>query len=153
PTVAATDTPTPAPSATTAAAAAKPTEAASEAATEAGTEAASITLSGLHLENAPTYKYHVTITTSGTYTSNKTFKGSLDYRVAAQKSPRVLEYDVKINEGNASNTFFKPFAGQLYIAGESTYVVIDNVLYQYGSVVSAKSTTTCQAANATDVNT
>ncbi len=149
PTVASTQAATVAP--TTAASTVGSTSGAPTAAgTPPGTEAATYSLTELHLESAPTYKYHVSITTSGTYaTSNKTFKGSLDFRVAHSKSPQVSQFEVRINEGNSANAFFKPFAGPLYVAGESTYVVIDDVFYQYGNVVSTKSTTTCQAFKAT----
>src|SRR5260221_1706457 len=122
-------------------------------ATLAPTQLTTYNLNGLVLDSLTSYKYHADVSTIGTFPNGKTFHGSLNYDVQRQKEPVAAQYEVRLNEGNPALTFFKPYLSSLYVAGDSTYVLVNNVLYEYGNVVDPKSLTKCRALKVTGDNT
>ncbi|MEP7284249.1 MAG: hypothetical protein ABI947_00615 [Chloroflexota bacterium] len=122
--------------------------AATAAATGPATQATTYTFTGLGLDKLAQYKYAVKGSSSLTTTANKILRGSLTMHVARQKDPVVAEYNVSINEGSPTTPLFN--LPTLTVAGDSTYVVVESVLYETGSVLTAaKFKGSCRATQAT----
>jgi hypothetical protein len=113
----------------------------------------SLTIIDLGLPDLDSYRYRVTGKSSGTLANNKIFNGSMTVNVKRQLSPLLLQIDMSISEGIPALRFFESI-GPLYVQGESSFVVIDNVLYETGDVLpTTKFNGRCRASRLTgDLN-
>ncbi len=116
------------------------TGASTGAATGAATLGNTITFNGLGLETLKSYRYLISATGQGSFASTgKTFNASLKIAATRQASPLAAEYDIVINDANsrdfnaapsATTPLLRGVAGSLYVQGNWTYTIADNVFYQ-----------------------
>ncbi len=148
PTPTATATLTPAPDATSAKLTPGATSPAGTTAATAGATTAAVAILeewDANLVALTQYMYKASFRYDGVSRTNQKVQGLLRIDTIYQDSPRVAQYIVVISD---DLDMFKEVLGPLYVKGNSTYTIVDNVLYQIGAVVGTRAR--CEAFKVSD---
>jgi len=106
-------------------------------------------LSALGLNTMATYGYRIVVRYEANQPDGTVINGSFQDIIQAQTSPTLAtQIELNVTEGTLPGDFASPLKkplGPLYVFGNSTYIVANNKLYQYGAILGQRASLQCQA--------
>jgi hypothetical protein len=110
-------------------------------------------LSQIGLNTMTSFSYKIVVRYESKQPDGTVLNGSFQATNQQQTNPLVKQIDVNLTEGVLPQTFASPLKktlGSLYVSGNSTYILQNNKLYEYGTILGQKPASQCTATAATN---